>query len=144
MLKSKKSKKVIVVIRWAFGFPLALLSTYVLFEDRNFEDKLLDLGLLLLGLLLLPPVFRFVRKNIVPLILGIIALLLIFNPGLTAFKNYSIELTDTRQTLYKREANYLLFSFYQKQSRGIPDMGEDAAVIDTENYIGILGNFYRW
>jgi hypothetical protein len=144
MLKSSKSKKVIVVFRWVLGIPLITLSLYGVIEDYNFKEKLLALGILILGLLLLPFVFRFVRKNIAILTLSVIALLLIFNPGLTAFKNYSIEITDARQTLYKREANYLLFSFYQKQWRGREDMQEDLAEIYTENYIGILGNFYPW
>ena len=137
MLKSKKSRKVIVVIRWVFGIPLIMLSLYLFFADYNFKDKLFDLGLLILGLLLLPFVFRFAKRQVLPIVISITALMLIFNPGLTAFKNYSIEITDTRQTLYKRKANYLLFSFYQKQWRD-----EDSAEINTESYIGILGNFY--
>ena len=144
MLKSKKSKKVIIVLRWVFGIPLILLSLYHFFDDYHFIDKLLDSGILILGLLLLPFVFRFARKYVRPIVISIIALLLIFNPGLTAFKNYSSDITDARQTLYKREANYLLFSFYQKQWRGREGMDEDLTEIYTENYIGILGNFYPW
>jgi hypothetical protein len=64
-------------------------------------------------------------------ILGLILLTVFLNPNASSFKNYAHDLGDYPTTIYKREANYFIFSIYLKQT---PDY--------TKKYYGFAGNFF--
>jgi len=61
-------------------------------------------------------------------IIGILALL---NPGPAAFKDYAKEVGNPNYQLYKRKANYIIFSIFTKHT---PDLDKE--------YLGIAGNFF--
>jgi hypothetical protein len=77
--------------------------------------------------------------------LAIIVLLLIFlNPSTAEFRNYARNIGDPKGTFYKRQANYLIFSFYSKewQDKGW-SLEQGSYTRDSSNqYLGIAGNFY--
>src|SRR5450755_410236 len=65
-------------------------------------------------------------------LIGLIVLLVLLNPNTASFKNYAHDLGDPHYTIYKREANYFLFSIYLK------DAGDG-----IQKYYGFAGNFFR-
>lgn len=64
-------------------------------------------------------------------ILGLSVLVVLLNPNLASFKNYAHDVGDYPTTIYKREANYFIFSVYIKQTRDY-----------TKEYYGFVGNFF--
>lgn len=65
-------------------------------------------------------------------ILGLLSLAVILNPSTSSFKNYAHDLSDYPTTIYKREANFFIFSIYLKQTRDY-----------AKEYYGAVGNFFE-
>lgn len=68
-----------------------------------------------------------------------VLILLLTNPSISQFTNYAKLPTDIHNAKYRRTANYFLFSYYMKEwtKNGFPS-GES----ESEEYVGIFGNFY--
>lgn len=73
----------------------------------------------------------------------ILVFLWLTNPSYAKFKEFGAEISTTyRKAVYKRTSNYIIFSIYQKQII-VTDRYTELEVEKTENYIGILMNFYK-
>jgi hypothetical protein len=64
-------------------------------------------------------------------VLATVAFLMIFNPSPSAFKEYSQGPGNPYYYTYRREVNYIIFSYYKKSGRDI-----------DEEYLAIAGNFF--
>ncbi len=65
-------------------------------------------------------------------VITLLIILIYLNPNTPSFKNYAHNLYDPAYTIYKREANYFLFSIYLKQNKD-----------ETKRYYGFAGNFFE-
>jgi hypothetical protein len=131
------------IIRWIFGGLIILFSLLVIKELSNVKDFLTWLLMLFAGLLILPPTYRFLKKYYwVSLLIGL--LLFFLNPSLAAFRNYAKELSDPKETIYKRQSNYLIFSFYVKEWEGVTDWDRSQLHSQRTTYLAIAGNFFKW
>ena len=76
------------------------------------------------------------------IILGLIGLI-ILNPSFKKFKEFGGELeTKTHKVTYRKVANYILFSIYEKETA---DVDDDGGIYEryTRTYTGFAGNFWR-
>lgn len=73
----------------------------------------------------------------------ILIALMLLNPSLKAFKEYSGDIeTNKRKVVYKRVANYLIFSVFEKKVYEIGYV-DDASEEYSEKYTGFVRNFWR-
>lgn len=140
-MKANKSKKINRILRYSFGIPFIGFGTLGLlffFNDNYFKNALQGFFLLIIGLILLPSTINYIKK-IRWYLAGIIILLAFLNPKLNSFKNFSKELSDSENTIYKLENNFIIFSIYKKEwaSR------DETDYVAEEYYLGILGNFFK-
>jgi hypothetical protein len=63
---------------------------------------------------------------------GFIIILIYLNPNTASFKNYARNFGDPSYIIYKRTANYFLFSIYLKQNYQ-----------EIDKYYGVAGNFFK-
>lgn len=69
--------------------------------------------------------------------------LCVFNPSMRAFKEYAPEVeTKIYKTIYKRVANYLIFSKFEKLTYEIDEDGYTKLKY-YQSYTGLMGNFWK-
>jgi hypothetical protein len=82
------------------------------------------------------------RTRYLSVLLTTTVVLVLTNPGPEQFKNYSQSADDKPHTRYRRKANYFLFSTFSKEWAEKDDEDGVGGDISTEDYLGILGNFF--
>jgi hypothetical protein len=66
------------------------------------------------------------------ILVGLVIILVFLNPNTASFKNYARNFGDPEYIIYKKTANYFLFSIYIKQNYR-----------EIEKYYGVAGNFFK-
>lgn len=86
---------------------------------------------------------RKVLKILLICVLLAVGVMVILNPSIKKFKDFSYELeAGEKKVVYRKVSNFFIYSIYEKKIFEVDEYGYITEKY-SEKYIGFMGNFWR-